>query len=132
MVIVGDLTPRLSGKSYFKDDFMKKKNVVTTTMPSQNASHSMHAHQGSTQMMENGKYMSEYHRNNLTNLLVRMATFQRLKCNKEGSVLAVYTKKNRCKECKETTPTGTSIYQLPLNDIDVSTCLYNMYLYHNL
>ena len=36
---------------------------------------------GSTQMIENGQYMSAYHRNNLTNHLARMSTFHRLQCH---------------------------------------------------
>ena len=58
----------------------RKKIVVTTTTPSQNARRecALKVH------TENGKYMSVYHRNNLTNHLAGMATFQRLKCHQRS------------------------------------------------
>ena len=69
----------------------------------------------STLIIENCQYMSVYRRNNLTNHLARMATRQRLQCHQRSRFRAVYTKMNRCKESPQT---GTSVFQLPLNDID--------------
>ena len=65
------------------------------------------AHKGSIQTIENGQYMSVYVRNR--------PRFRDYNATKKSSIGALYVKMNRC---KSHTQTGTSVCQLPLNDID--------------